>query len=52
MCLAVQAGDILDFAAMRAEWTIGPDPCLKPCAGLVVVVEDRIIEVRHGDVLT
>lgn len=47
MLLAVQTGQTLTLAAMRAEGAIGPDPRLEPLTGLLLVVKDGVAEVRR-----
>ena len=48
---AFKALNALRFAALGADWTVGPVKRLKMLAGLVLVAVDGVGEVKHSGVL-
>src|SRR5207302_2050385 len=48
--LALKLGHVLGGnAAVRADWAMGPNPSLKPFAGEVIILENRVLQVGgHG----
>jgi hypothetical protein len=48
MGFALQAGSLIDDAAVRTDWAIRPQFRFKPCAGRVGVNEFGTGEYRHG----